>query len=287
MADPIAIEVDDTDHPCTLTLGADGWTGRKWFRVDSGRVKEAALATGIPLYGSRWEESGALSNLMVTQIGPVDVWSHKAGATPDTRGWSYVPVDYAEPSVLGSAGTTTPPLGASINYALYRRSMNSVTVARGLPFDSNDPDPTAVPTWAGVTLQPDTLGTLRVALGDGMPKQVAVRTVEVHLYRPIENPFDEDVLDALADDTAVNSDDVVIPPVYPSNRTRTFTKGRLLFLGYDLSFEKDLWHLTLQLEIGSNHFFYWANVNKDGTPQGQIVYASKRYRTAAMAGIFS
>jgi hypothetical protein len=282
-----AFEVDDADHASTLSLGREGRTGRRWFRVNTGRVKEAATATGIPNIGDQWETVGPLSNLLVTNIGPVDVWSHKAGATDDTRGWSYVPVDYAEPSVLGSAGTMTPPIGAAINYTLYRRSLNTVTVGRGLKFDANDPSPTAMPAWSGITVEADTNGALRVALGDGMPKQVAVRTAEVHLFRPLVNPFDEDALDALADDTAVNSDTVVLPPVYPSARTRSFTKGRLLFLGYDLSFEKDLWHATLQFEIGQNHFYYWANVDENGVPEGQKVYASKRYRNAAMTGILA
>lgn len=283
-----ALPIDDDQHPWSLTFDKGSWTGQRWYRVNSGKIEEVAFATGVPLYNSPWSTSGPLSNLLVVRQGPISVWSHKAGATDDTRGWSYIPVDYEEPAAANGAGSMTPPPGSGIAYTIYRRSLTTTTVQRGLAFDGNDPDPTALPPGLGLSVEADEDGLRRIAQGDGMPVQLGTVQAEVHLFSPLTNPFDEDALDVFfAPELAVNADSITLPPVYPSNRTRTFTKGQLLLLGYDLSFEKNLWHLVLQFERATNHFFPWANVNKNGVPEGEKVIISKRYRNAPMAGILS
>lgn len=279
-----ATPIDNAERPWSIQRTLNATTGQRWYKVDSADPAEVMFATGLPWIGSPWN-STTYSNLLVTEVGPQDTWSHVQGGA-NRPGWSYVPVIYRTLDDTTGFSDPDPPAGVDVKHTVYTRSTQSVTVRRGLVFISGqDPAGLEIPPSGSQTgtIVADITGGLLIDNGNGAPKEVNTITAAVSGYRALKNPYDESMLEALCTDSAVNSDTVTLPPVYGSDHSRTFTPGKLRFSGYDLEKKQGLWHLRVSLEIRYNHYYYWSNVNKDGeAAPNQTIHVSKIYRTAPL-----
>ena len=278
-----ATPIDNAERPWSITRTVNSTVGQRWYKVDSADPGAVMSATGLPFIGQSWDAT-TYKNLIVSEVGPQDTWSHVQGEA-DRAGWSYVPVGYRTLDDTTGFSDPDPPAGTSVKHTVYNRSTQSVTVRRGLVFlQGSDPPGLVIPSSGQTgTIVADVTAGLLIDNGNGAPKEVNTITAQVHGFRTLENPYDEAALEDLCTDPAVNSDTVILPPVYGTTNARTFAPGKLRFAGYDIEKQQGFWHLRVTLEIRFNHYYYWSNVNKDGeAAANQTIYASKIYRTAPL-----
>lgn len=292
MPDPIiAIRRHQPDHPESVTRLRDGLRGRRWFEVNTGDPAQAVFATGLPKLGDPWNALDPnLSGLLAVQIGEPDTWCHIRGES-SRQGVTFVPVDY-ETQSYSSGQQPDPPPDPSLRHTIYSYSTSAVTVRRGLAMTPEEKALALAAPFsgqAGTTLEADEAGAYLIANGDGASKTVGQVVATVHGFRQLARPFDEAAIEELFTDPAVNSDQVVLPSSYGASRPRTFAAGKLLTSGVKVEVIDSptgrLWHLELTLQVAFSWFEYWANVNKDGQPQGERIFASKKYRSAPLSPI--
>lgn len=292
MPDPIiATRRHEPEHPESITRRRDGLRGRRWYEVNTGDPAQAVFAMGLPKIGDPWQQNNTdLASLVAVQIGEPDVWCHIRGES-DRQGVTYVPVEYETPT-FSSGQQPDPPPEANLRHTVYSYSTGAITVHKGL---SMSPDERALALaipfgpQSGTILEADESGAYLIANGNGASKSIGQIVATVHGYRRIDRPFDEAAIEDLFTDPAVNADRVTLPSSYGAGRDRTFNAGKLLASGVKIEVVEAstgrLWHLELTLGIAFNWFEYWANVNQDGQPQGERVFASKKYRSANFAPI--
>lgn len=273
-----AQRIHNSEHYDEITQDVNGYTGRRTYKVNTGDVAEAMMATGLPALGEPW--NAALPQLVVTRIGPVNAWAHKPATSTD-NGWCYIPVEYSTPSG-GGTGRTDPPPAPNLRHTVLTYTERQTTVYKGLVPNSNDPNPsTSAPavSQTGAVIEADD-GTLLIGDGEGAPKSTAATVCTVHAWHAEDDPFAIEPLIEASTDPPVNDDQVQLPAIYGSGQPMQCAKGTLRFVGYELTFESGLWHLQTKFERAVNHYHYWAAVNEKGQPAAEKIYASKVYRNA-------
>lgn len=234
-----------------------GWTGRRWFRIEGLDQFAASRASGLPVMNDPW--SDAFRGLKVVRrtfrrMGGVE------NATPNYGGWTSCEVGYATPDASGS--TPIPQLNRA--FSQWQGAQESIT--RNFDARVNTP-----PGFIALEPPGGPFPTPINAINNGKGVQVGVGTARLLVTKWVRGADVEIArMMSLHRAQALNSDDVVAPPMLNDPRTWDFAPGQLQYLEFDIQPDGEFTKVTHVLGVAPDFFYRWQPEDENGDASGPI-----------------
>lgn len=242
--------VGNGDFAEELRQTARGWVGRRWFKVNTSNITQAHSAAGLPQRGDAWDDT-ILPTCTVFEIGTPQRHGGVPGGPGESGGWSFVPVDYAE-----AIEVLKLPQKPGEKWTEFDVDFTTINVRYGYK-----------PTIEA--LNPD--WKRQIGNGDGVGKEVPVKTALVRKFYDKAAVIDFGRLDSLMGAQPLNKFSISIPGLY-NNDPRRFSYGekQVRYRGYRTKITGGLLEIAHMLVIGDQKVYWW-DQDRDGLAQGGIV----------------
>lgn len=247
---------DSNSHPTELTHTLRGYSGRRWYRVNSDIESEAVAASGLPKLGDPWAVN--LDGCVVTEIRTERAGGQDDG-TPGNGGWSWVEVKYDPISSTGGGGGDNPQATRHLDtWTEIRNNIQSETIYK--PVDDDGRPELSAPT---------------IRNGDGATRLRGVVEYVVHVaYSSTVAQPAYSRYNSLTVPCHTNRNSITLPALYKMGGTRIqIAAGNALYKGYSASVNGQFLEIAHTIEVaptlsrppGKPFLEYWEVVEDDGS----------------------
>lgn len=276
MATIEAVWTRDSEHPSHLQQTDRGYSGMRWYRVNTDIEADAINAGGLPKVGDSWDGSTQLVDCIVTSVGPTTRAGGSDSGSRGDGGWSWIPVYYGPVQYGGGFGGGVRPRGHLDAWTEVRSSLESSPIMFGTQFDSDERDVVDLPIRNGE-------GTTRLI---GVLELVVRVMYNTQISVPQFSLFNSLMRPALH----VNREPITTPFLYRTRARYEIPAYCALYKGYQSSQNNQYLEIAHTIEIAQTPeelYVRWEPVDAKGQPlPGQSSRTARIYSSRSFAGLF-